>query len=43
MFTSRIMKALENTKVPCPKVFALCEDESVLGEAFYVMEYVEGR
>lgn len=39
----RIMKALATTKVPVPAVYALCEDESVLGRAFYVMDYVEGR
>lgn len=30
-------------KVPVPKVYALCTDESVLGTPFYVMEYLEGR
>jgi len=39
----RIMKALSSTKVPVPAVYALCEDESVLGRPFYVMDYVEGR
>ena len=39
----RIMKALENSEVPVPRVFALCEDITVLGQTFYVMEYVEGR
>lgn len=39
----RILKALQNAGVPVPKVLALCEDESVIGVAFYVMEFVEGR
>jgi aminoglycoside phosphotransferase (APT) family kinase protein len=39
----RVLKALGATDVPVPKVFALCEDDSVLGSAFYVMEYVPGR
>lgn len=30
-------------KVPVPEVYLLCEDESVLGCVFYVMEYVDGR
>lgn len=30
-------------EVPVPKVYVLCEDESVLGQVFYLMEYVEGR
>jgi len=39
----RIMTALRDTGVPVPKTYALCEDESILGTAFYVMENVEGR
>jgi aminoglycoside phosphotransferase (APT) family kinase protein len=39
----RIMRALSGTGVPVPQCLALCEDPSVIGSAFYVMEYVEGR
>ena len=39
----RILRALEGTNVPVPHVFAQCEDPEVLGAAFYVMEFVEGR
>jgi aminoglycoside phosphotransferase (APT) family kinase protein len=39
----RVMSALAGTDVPVAKMLALCEDESVIGTAFYVMEYVEGR
>jgi aminoglycoside phosphotransferase (APT) family kinase protein len=39
----RVLKALEATDVPVPNVFALCEDDAVLGSAFYVMQYVPGR
>jgi aminoglycoside phosphotransferase (APT) family kinase protein len=39
----RIMKALAATDVPVPRMLALCMDESVLGTAFYLMEYVQGR
>lgn len=39
----RVMSALRATDVPVPKMLALCEDESVIGTAFYVMEHVEGR
>lgn len=39
----RLMKALEHTQVPVPKVYCLCEDESIIGRAFFVMEMVEGR
>jgi aminoglycoside phosphotransferase (APT) family kinase protein len=39
----RVMAALARTDVPVAKMYALCEDESVIGTAFFVMEYVEGR
>ena len=39
----RIIHALERTDVPVPKTFCLCEDEAVVGTAFYVMEFLDGR
>jgi aminoglycoside phosphotransferase (APT) family kinase protein len=39
----RILKALEGSDVPVPKVFAYCDDPAILGAAFYVMRFVEGR
>ncbi len=39
----RVITALGGAGVPVPRTFALCEDESVIGRAFYVMDYVEGR
>src|SRR6185295_6501499 len=39
----RVMDALAGTDVPVAKMHLLCEDESVIGRAFYVMEFVEGR
>ncbi len=39
----RVMSALESQGVPVPHCFALCEDESILGTPFFVMEKVEGR
>jgi aminoglycoside phosphotransferase (APT) family kinase protein len=38
----RILAALGPTGVPVPRVVALCEDESVNGAPFYVMEFVDG-
>lgn len=38
----RIITALRPTGVPVPRTVALCEDDSVLGAPFYIMEYVEG-
>jgi aminoglycoside phosphotransferase (APT) family kinase protein len=39
----RVMRALADTEVPVPRVHALCEDDAVIGSAFYVMEYLDGR
>jgi aminoglycoside phosphotransferase (APT) family kinase protein len=39
----RVISALAGTDVPVAKAYALCEDTSVIGAMFYVMEYVEGR
>lgn len=39
----RVITALANSQVPVAKAYALCEDTSVIGTAFYVMDYVEGR
>ena len=39
----RVIRALAGTGVPVARALALCEDESVIGTAFYVMEYVGGR
>ena len=39
----RIIKALEETKVPVPRTVFFCNDESIIGTIFYVMEFVDGR
>ncbi|MDP5064516.1 MAG: phosphotransferase family protein [Haliea sp.] len=39
----RVISALQNTDVPVPKTYVLCEDESVIGSMFYIMEYMDGR
>ncbi len=38
-----VMRGLYGTGVPVARMHCLCEDESVIGRAFYVMEFVEGR
>ena len=38
-----VMQALHGTAVPVARMHVLCEDESVIGRAFYVMEFVQGR
>jgi Predicted aminoglycoside phosphotransferase len=39
----RIMRALADSEVPVARVHALCEDESLIGRAFYIMDFVPGR
>jgi acyl-CoA dehydrogenase len=39
----RVMKALASTDVPVPQMLAYCEDESIIGTAFFIMEYLDGR
>lgn len=39
----RVMTALGAQKFPVPKTYALCEDDSVIGTAFFIMDFVEGR
>ena len=38
-----VMRGLAGTDVPVPRMYCLCEDESVIGRAFYVMEFMQGR
>ncbi len=38
-----VMRGLAGTDVPVAKMYCLCEDEAVIGRAFYVMEFVQGR
>lgn len=40
----KVIRALsEHSSVPVPAVHLLCEDENIIGTAFYVMDHVEGR
>jgi aminoglycoside phosphotransferase (APT) family kinase protein len=39
----RVVTALAKTDVPVARTYALCNDEAVIGTAFYIMDYVEGR
>src|SRR6187455_2938260 len=40
---ARVMSALGAQAFPVPRVHGLCEDESVIGTAFFVMDLVDGR
>jgi aminoglycoside phosphotransferase (APT) family kinase protein len=39
----RVMSALADSPVPVPRTRLLCTDDSVIGTAFFVMDYVPGR
>ena len=39
----RVIQALQATDVPVARPICLCEDPSVIGTIFYVMDFVEGR
>jgi len=39
----RVLAALAGSEVPVARVHGLCEDEAVIGRAFYVMDCVDGR
>ncbi|QQS11435.1 MAG: phosphotransferase family protein [Rhodospirillales bacterium] len=39
----RVISALKGTGVPVPEALALCRDDDVIGSAFYVMRFVDGR
>jgi aminoglycoside phosphotransferase (APT) family kinase protein len=39
----RVLKALAGSAVPVPAVHLLCTDEGVIGQMFYVMDWVDGR
>jgi aminoglycoside phosphotransferase (APT) family kinase protein len=38
-----VMRGLHGTEVPVAQMHCLCEDESIIGRAFYIMEFVAGR
>ncbi len=39
----RVISALNKTDVPVPPALALCQDDEVIGSAFYIMRFVDGR
>jgi aminoglycoside phosphotransferase (APT) family kinase protein len=39
----RVMTALGKTAFPVPKTYVLCQDPSVIGSDFFIMDMVEGR
>ncbi|MES2103632.1 MAG: phosphotransferase family protein [Pseudomonadota bacterium] len=39
----KVMNALNKAGFPAAKQYAICTDEEVIGRAFYIMEFVDGR
>lgn len=39
----RVQRALADTDVPVARMHLLCEDDDVIGSAFYIMDHVKGR
>ena len=39
----RVMSALQDSCVPVPRMLAYCDDPSVVGRDFYLMEFIDGR
>ena len=39
----RVQDALGKSGFPAAKMFTLCDDESIIGRAFYIMEMLDGR
>jgi len=39
----RVISALARTGVPVAKAYVLCQDSSVVGTDFYIMEFIDGR
>lgn len=39
----QVLVALHNTNVPVPKPYIMCDDESIIGTPFYIMEFLDGR
>lgn len=39
----RVMHALSETDIPVPRMYALCEENDVIGSMFFVMEHLQGH
>lgn len=39
----KVMSALQDSGVPVPRTYMLCEDDTIIGTPFFVMEWVDGR
>ena len=39
----KVMAALSKADMPVARMLALCDDEAVIGRAFFIMEFIDGR
>ncbi|MDA9154126.1 phosphotransferase family protein [Gammaproteobacteria bacterium] len=39
----KVMTALQDTEVPVPKTYGLCEDREVIGTEFFMMDFLDGK
>lgn len=39
----RVMRALQGSGVPVPRMLAYCDQEAIVGTPFYLMEFLQGR
>ena len=39
----KVITALQNTEVPVPKTYGLCEDADIIGTPFFVMDFLDGN
>ena len=39
----KVITALQNTEVPVPRTYGLCEDRDVIGTEFFVMDFLDGN
>jgi aminoglycoside phosphotransferase (APT) family kinase protein len=39
----KVLNALKNSEVPVAKVYHLCQDSSIIGSMFYLMEFCDGQ
>lgn len=40
---NRLPSTRASARIPIPRPVVLCEDSTVIGTAFYIMEFLEGR
>jgi aminoglycoside phosphotransferase (APT) family kinase protein len=39
----QVISALKDSSIPVPRPYLLCEDDSIIGQRFFVMSWIDGR